>query len=87
MGNGDRAWFQGRISFVSKIMAKTAILTARWAFWDRNKIRTPNTFMELECRTYGGTACFKVVTRFVSKMMAKKAIFTAHWAQFEHFGI
>ena len=35
--------------------------------------------MELECRTYGGTARFKV--------MDKKAILTARWTQFGHFSI
>ena len=43
-------------------------------------------YWELECRTYEGTVCFKVVNRFVSKIMAKKAILTSHRAQFEHPG-
>ena len=43
--------------------------------------------MAVKCRTYGGRAFFKVVSRFVSKIMFKKAIVAAHKALFGHEGI
>ena len=48
---GVEQWFKGLSLFVSNIMAKNAILDARWAqfghFWDLNTIITPTYFMEV----------------------------------------